>query len=112
MAVRERPLVNQVVGDRVIVAESIGTINTIVKAPRGPRRRPRRRPAPARQLPRPFPNLLDRTLELEQLAAALNSATPAQVFADGGVGKSVLLRRVAHQVYDPEELPDGVVCLP
>ncbi len=72
--------------------------------------RPRPRPTPISLRPPPFPGLLDRTSEIDTAAAALGAGLPVEFHGPGGIGKTVLLRHLAHR--SPSVLPpDGVVYL-
>jgi hypothetical protein len=106
MAQSEPTLVGSVHADRVVVASRAGTI-VMAAEPRAPRPRL----APARALPRPYPPLLDRLTETRQATAALARRRSVQFFGQPGVGKSVLLRHLAHHAVGAA-FRDGVVCLP
>lgn len=71
---------------------------------------PKRRPAPnLHHYCKPFPALLDRTTETTQILDALPTQMPIEVFGEAGIGKSVLLRYLAHQPQVAQQFPDGVV---
>lgn len=57
---------------------------------------PRAWPSPVRLLPRAFPDLLGRGAEVEAAVAALASRRPLEISGQAGVGKSALLRHLAH----------------
>jgi hypothetical protein len=69
---------------------------------------PRTRPIDLR--PRAFPGLLDRTQEKEIIKAAIAASKPVTVFGENGIGKTSLLRQVAH-LAELKEFPDGVLYL-
>lgn len=71
---------------------------------------PRPRPSPVFLRPRPFPNLLDREAEVSAATAALQSATPVEFHGQAGLGKTTLIRHLAHHPA-ATSFPDGVVCL-
>ena len=66
-----------------------------------------RRPRPVNLRPRIFPALLDRTLETEAARNALSSSTPVTVFGENGIGKTSLLRQIAH-LPESKNFSDGV----
>jgi len=70
--------------------------------------RPRPRPTPVFLRPRPFPGLLDREAEVGAATTALQSATPVEFYGQAGLGKTTLLRHLAHHPPDTP-FPDGVV---
>jgi hypothetical protein len=70
----------------------------------------RARSTPAAVRPRPFPGLLDREDELQAAATALRSATPVEFHGRAGLGKTSLLRHLAHHAA-AALFPDGVVYL-
>lgn len=68
----------------------------LVTSSDGPAPGPRARPSPVRVLPRAFPDLLGRGPEVEAAVAALGSQRPLEISGQAGVGKSALLRHLAH----------------
>ncbi|MBI3150742.1 MAG: hypothetical protein HYZ21_01285, partial [Chloroflexi bacterium] len=66
-----------------------------------------RRTRPVNLRPRAFPALLDRTPETEAVKNAMTSSMPVTVFGENGIGKTSLLRQIAH-LPDTKKLPDGV----
>ncbi|MDY7039533.1 MAG: NB-ARC domain-containing protein, partial [Chloroflexota bacterium] len=72
--------------------------------------RPQPHPSPIFLRPRPFPGLLDREAEVSAATAALQSATPVEFYGQAGLGKTTLLRHLAHHLPDAP-LPDGVIYL-
>ena len=62
-------------------------------------------------MPRAYPPLLDRTAETRQAADALENAVSVQFFGEPGLGKTMLLRHLAHHPVR-DAFPDGAVCLP
>ena len=69
-----------------------------------------KRKGPVNLRPRPFPTLLDRDDETASVKSALQASTPVSLFGPAGIGKTSLLRSLAHA---PElsSFPDGVVYL-
>ncbi len=90
----------------------IGSIHGGVVNIRMPEQQPRPRPraTPPALRPRPFPNLLDREAEISAAASALQSVTPVEVYGQAGLGKTALLRHLAHHSV-ADAFPDGVVYL-
>lgn len=68
------------------------------------------RARPVSLKPRPFPGLLDRETETAIIKSALEASLPVSLFGSGGLGKTVLLRRIAH-LPETTNFPDGVVYL-
>ena len=69
----------------------------------------RPRPAPVRRLPRPFTGLLDRQTAIGAATAALGSSRVFELYGQTGIGKTALLRHLAHAA--PEE-GDSILYLP
>ena len=68
------------------------------------------RPAPVMLRPRPFANLIGREEEIKAATEAAQSAMPVEFYGEPGLGKTVLLRKLAY----PETttaFPDGVIHL-
>jgi hypothetical protein len=84
-----------------------GEVNVLLPDQR-PSVRPRSTPAAVR--PRPFPGLLDREDEVEAATTALQSAMPVEFHGRAGLGKTSLLRYLAHHS-TVASYPDGVVYL-
>jgi DNA-binding IclR family transcriptional regulator len=84
-----------------------GVVN--VMAP-GEKIRPEPRPTPVDLRPRPFPNLLDRETEIDTVTAALQSTQPVEIHGQAGLGKTSLLRHLAHHP-TTAAFSDGVVYL-
>ncbi len=72
--------------------------------------RPQPRPTPVSLRPRPFPGLLDREAEVVAATTALQSATPVEFYGQAGLGKTALLRHLAHHP-TADAFPAGVVYL-
>ncbi|HEX8245637.1 MAG TPA: hypothetical protein VF541_19145, partial [Longimicrobium sp.] len=72
--------------------------------------RPRPRATPVRLLPRPFPAMLGRGAETGAACAALSAGESVEVHGEAGMGKTSLLRRLAH-CEQAAGFPDGVVHL-
>ncbi len=71
---------------------------------------PVRRPSPVFVRPRPFPGFLNRETEIRLVSNALDEGSPTRAWGEDGVGKTVLLRHLAHQL-STEPYPDGLVFL-
>jgi hypothetical protein len=71
---------------------------------------PRPRAVPVRLLPRPFPGLVGRAREAGDASAALARGESVEIHGEAGIGKTSLLRRLAHED-STEAFPDGVVHL-
>lgn len=98
---------------------AVGSYNVQIHADHGavvhfvpPDRQPKPslRPVPVALLPRPFRGLLDRQADLGAAAAALQDGLPVELHGLPGIGKSSLLRHLAHEARSGA-LPDGVVHL-
>ncbi len=74
-------------------AEAGAVVN--YSAPRE-QQRPRLRPLPVQRLPRDFPGLLGREEQVGIAKAAFSSGSPVEFFGEPGIGKSALLRHLAH----------------
>jgi len=97
------------VGNYILQIGSVhgGVVNVV--AP-GQQPRPRPRPTPVSLRPRPFPDLLDREAEVGTATTALRSASPVAFYGAAGLGKTALLRHLAHHRVTAR-FPDGVVYL-
>ena len=69
-----------------------------------------RRARPVDLRPRAFPSLLDRVPEIDAVKTALNSSVPVTLFSESGMGKTSLLRQIAH-LPETKKFPDGVAYL-
>jgi hypothetical protein len=69
-----------------------------------------RRAGPVNLRPRPFPTLLDRDNETATVLSALQIPTPVSLYGPAGIGKTSLLRGVAHSPAS-STFPDGIVYL-
>jgi hypothetical protein len=88
---------------------TIGTINGgVVNLASQERRLPQRRPGPVMLLPRVSPGFLDRKDEASAATALLEGASPVEFHGPAGVGKSALLRHLAHHKFSPTFV-DGIV---
>ncbi len=97
------------IGDHILQIGDVhgGVVN--IMAP-GEKIQPEPRPTPVDLRPRSFPDLLDRDTEIKEATAALQSAQPVEFHAAAGLGKTALLRHLAHHP-TAASLPDGVVYL-
>jgi len=96
-----------VAGNYNLVIGSIhGDQVTIIGPGQQPLTRPRQTPVFLR--PRPFPGLLDRVEDMRTIASAAESALPVQVYGLSGIGKTSLLRHLAHRQVE-DIFPDGVL---
>jgi hypothetical protein len=68
-------------------------------------------PTPIELRPKFFPDLLGRKTEMEQIIAALEASQTIELYGAAGVGKSVLLRHLAHHSITKSQqlFPDGVI---
>src|SRR6266540_1537508 len=64
---------------------------------------PRLRPVPVRRLPRDFPGLLGRKSETRTARESLVAGGPLEVGGPDGIGKSALLRHLAHRLDASED---------
>jgi len=97
------------VGDYVLqIGATHGSVVNV--APSGHRSLPQAHPAPIFLRPRPFADLLDREAEIDTATAALQSAIPVELYGQAGLGKTVLLRHLAHNC-PAASFPDGVIYL-
>jgi len=85
------------VGTHILQIGSVhgGIVNVAVP---GEQPRPKARSGPIQFRPRPFPGILDRTEESGAAIRALDSGQSVEVFGQAGIGKTVLLRHVAHTI--------------
>jgi hypothetical protein len=94
------------------VEVTVGTLNgdVVNNAPTRPES-PYPRPLPVHLLPRPASGFLDREDEVATATAALEGASPTDFHGPAGVGKTTLLRHLAHHKFGLA-FPDGIVFLP
>jgi LysM repeat protein len=71
---------------------------------------PQARPTPVLLRPRPMRGLLDRQVEKREITQAITAVSPAELHGQPGIGKSALLRYLAHQL-PLNAFPDGLVHL-
>jgi hypothetical protein len=90
---------------------SSGAGAVVVPLPAGEEPIPALRPLPLRREPPPSPDLLDREAERAAVAAAIAAARPVDLYGAPGVGKTALLRHLAHEAADGGGQPDGVIYL-
>jgi len=101
-----------IVGDRNLQLQ-IGAIHGGVinlPSPAHDRRPFTARAAPVMLLPRRFPGFLDRHETVRAVEEAVAAGGPVEVHGEPGIGKSALLRSLAHDLR-PAALDDGVVHL-
>jgi hypothetical protein len=95
------------VGTHILQIGSVhgGIVNVAVP---GEEPRPKARLGPIHLRPRPFPGILDRTEESGAAIRALDSGQSVEVFGQPGMGKTVLLRHLAHKI-DSEHFREGII---
>ena len=88
----------------------IGSVHGgIVDAPASRQQpRPKARPVPIQLRPRPFPAILDRMEESAAAIRALESLESVEVFGEAGIGKTVVLRHLAHTI-NSKLFQDGII---
>lgn len=69
------------------------------------------RKTPIRLRPRLSSDLIERTTEIEQSVTALKASQTVELYGSAGIGKSVLLRQLAHHeiAESLQHFPDGVI---
>jgi len=70
--------------------------------------RPKARPLPIQLRPRPFPAILDRIEESTAAIRALESLESVELFGEAGIGKTVVLRHLAHTI-NSKLFQDGII---
>jgi TIR domain len=70
--------------------------------------RPKARPVPIQLRPRPFPAIVDRTEESGAAIRALESLESVELFGEAGIGKTVVLRHLAHTI-NSKLFQDGII---
>ncbi len=97
------------VGNYILQVGAVhGGVVNIAAPGQQPQRRPRN--APVLLLPRPIRGWLDRTAEIQTSISAIRSGITLEVSGDAGIGKTALLRLLAH-LDIASSFPDGVVYL-
>jgi hypothetical protein len=69
---------------------------------------PQPRPVPIQLRPRPFPAILDRIEETTAAIRALESLQSVELFGEIGIGKTVVLRHLAHTI-NSKLFQDGII---
>ena len=96
-----------VVGPHVLRIDSVhGGIVDVAATRQQPR--PKARPVPIELRPRPFPAILDRNEEIAAAIRALESLESVELFGEAGIGKSVVLRHLAHTI-NSKLFQDGII---
>ncbi|MBW4522157.1 MAG: choice-of-anchor D domain-containing protein [Scytolyngbya sp. HA4215-MV1] len=72
---------------------------------------PRLRSLPVLELPEPFPNLVGRETELAEAIAALQAHQPVEFYGPNGIGRTSLLRHLAHHSQVLSLFPAGIIYL-
>src|SRR6266480_4215495 len=95
------------VGTHILQIGSVhgGIVNVAVP---GEQPRPKARRVPIQLRPRPFRAILDRTEESAAAIRALESLQSVELFGEAGIGKTVVLRHLAHTI-DSKHFQDGIV---
>ena len=95
------------IGNYIVQIGSVhgGVVNVTM-----PQEQPRLRPGPVLLRPRRFRNLLDRQTERSTATHVLGMAEPVEFYGRPGLGKTSLLRHLAHQL-PLTTGPDGIVYL-
>jgi hypothetical protein len=70
--------------------------------------RPKARPVPIQLRPRPFPAILDCIEEGAAAIRALESLQSVELFGEAGIGKTVVLRHLAHTI-NSKLFQDGII---
>jgi TIR domain len=70
--------------------------------------RPKARPVPIQLRPRPFPAILNRIEESAAAIRALENLQSVEVFGEAGIGKTVVLRHLAHTI-NSKLFQDGII---
>ena len=63
------------------------------------------------QIPRAFAGLIGRQIEIELATSALQAKQTVEIYGQAGIGKSVLLRYLAHSPQITTSHPDGIIDL-
>jgi len=97
------------IGNNILqIGDVHGGVVNVTMPGQEPRSTPR--PTPVFLRPRPFAGLLNRQAELSNASVALRSYTPVALHGQAGLGKTSLLRYLAHNVA-AGDFPAGVVHL-
>jgi len=115
-------MITQLAGDNAVLFGSIGQVETInilrldsaiggkvsIALPEK-HHPPQPRPLPVLLPPRQFPLLIGRRQEAKVAIAALPYDQPVEFYGSSGIGKTVLLRYLAHHPSITPAFPDGIV---
>lgn len=97
------------IGNNNLQITNSGGIINVTTPEQQPTIRPRSTPVSLR--PRSFANFLSRKAEVAAAIATLKSALPVEFYGEEGLGKTVLLRYLAHLPEAVEGFTDGIVYL-
>lgn len=95
------------IGDNILqIGDVHGGVVNIVQPGKKPTFSPRQRPVMLR--PRKLPGFLNRESEMSTMVGALNSSESVSIYAENGMGKTALLRRLAYSA-PGDNFPDGIL---
>jgi len=97
-----------VIGSKILQITGQGGIVTLSPQRKPPLLRSRQAPSPSASC-RPITDLIDRKEEREAVLTALKQSIPIEFYGVAGVGKTALLRSLAHHPAMPAIAPDGIV---
>ena len=98
------------IGDNILqIGDVHGGVVNIIQPDKKPSFNPRRRPVMVR--PRKLSGFLNRESEIGAVVEALNDGEPVSMYAEDGMGKTALLRRLAYHA-PGDNFPDGILYFP
>lgn len=97
-----------VIGSKILQITGQGGVVTLSPQRKPPLLRSRQAPSPSASC-RPITDLIDRQEEQEAVLTALKQSIPIEFYGVAGVGKTALLRSLAHHPAMPAVAPDGIV---